>query len=315
MTTAIKSKLFRALGTLNTIQLFDDVQSDTLDRAERRVQDLDDRLSVYKPDSEISMLNASAGVKAVVIGKDTMELLRAGKQFSKITDGAFSMTTRPLSLLWSTNARCGIVPAKTEIEQAISLVNDEDLILNEANDTAMLTRTGQAVDLGGIAKGYAADEVKRILIDDGVQNAIINLGGTVTVLGDSKTVGIQHPDRANGISMGRINLSNRSIVTSGDYERYFEVDGVRYHHILDPQTGYPANTGLRSVTVIGASATALDALSTAVFVMGTKSGISLAERLEIGTVVVTTKLDVYCSDALRGMFSLLAATHNTRIHG
>lgn len=315
MTTALKSKLFRALGTLNTIQLFDDVPGDVLERAERRVQELDDKLSVFKPDSEISFLNAAAGVKPVPLSEDTIDLLRAGKRFSAITDGAFSLTTRPLSTLWSLNARCGSVPSRGEIEQALRFVNDADLILDEQNHTGMLNQFGQAVDLGGIAKGYAADEVKRILMEGGVQNAIVNLGGTVFVLGESRTVGIQHPDRATGISMGRLSLSNRAIVTSGDYERYFEVGGVRYHHIVDPKTGYPANAGLRSVTVIGENAMALDALSTAVFVMGAEQGVALTRRLGVETVLVTAELDVYCSDTLRGVFSLLTATQKTRIYG
>ena len=315
MTTVLKSKLFRALGTLNTIQLFDDVPSDTLERAERRVQELDDRLSVYKPESEISLLNAAAGVKPVAISEDTMELLRAGKRFSAMTGGAFSLTTRPLSALWSINARCGSVPSRVEIEQAARLVNDGDLMLDEQNHTAMLGKFGQAVDLGGIAKGYAADEVKRILKEGGVQNAIVNLGGTVAVLGDSRTVGIQHPDRATGISMGRLSLSDRAIVTSGDYERYFEVGGVRYHHILDPKSGYPASAGLRSVTLVGEHATALDALSTAIFAMGAEPGVRLARRFGIGAIFVTTELDVYCSDTLRSVFSLLTAPQSARIYG
>ncbi len=315
MTTALKSKLFRALGTLNTIQLFEDAPGDVLDRAEQRVQELDDKLSVFKPDSEISLLNAAAGVKPVALSVDTMDLLRAGKRFSAMTDGAFSLTTRPLSTLWSLNARCGSVPTRMEIEQALHLVSDADLILDEQNQTGMLNKFGQAVDLGGIAKGYAADEVKRILKEGGVKNAIVNLGGTVSVLGDSRMVGIQHPDRTTGISMGRLSLSDRSIVTSGDYERYFEVENIRYHHILDPETGYPANAGLRSVTVIGENAMALDVLSTAIFVLGAEDGVRLARRLGVETVLVTAGLDVYCSDALRGIFSLLTATQNTRIYG
>ncbi len=179
----------------------------------------------------------------------------------------------------------------------------------------MLKQVGQAVDLGGIAKGYAADEVARILREGGVTNAIVNLGGTVIAMGKSCIVGIQHPDRCTGIPMGRIALHDRAVVTSGDYERYFEVDGERYHHILDPRTGYPAKSGLRSVTVIGGSAMVLDALSTAIFVMGTEKGLPLARRLEAEAILVTGRLDVYCSRALRGGFSLLSATQNTRVFG
>lgn len=309
-----KSKVFRALGTINTIQVFDPACGEALERAALRVMELDDRLSVFKPESEIARLNAAAGVKPVHISADTMALLQAGLRFSNVTGGAFSMTTRPLSTLWSIHASCGTVPSKAEVERALSLVNDGDLLLNEAEGTAMLARFEQAVDLGGIAKGYAADEARRILLDGGVKNAIINLGGTVAILGENRVVGVQHPDRCTGISMGRLELANRSIVTSGDYERFYEVEGVRYHHILDPNTGYPAKAGLRSVTVTGDCAMTLDALSTAIFVLGEHKGAKLALEHNMGLVLVTDRLDVFCSDSLCGVFSLLTAS-NTVIIG
>lgn len=312
---ASKIKAFRALGTINTIQVFDAAETDAPERAVRRVLELDDRLSVYKPESEISRLNAAAGLRPVQIGADTMALLAAGKRFSNWSDGAFSLTARPLSALWAANASFGTVPSRNELERARLLADDADLRLDAPGGAAMLKQVGQAVDLGGIAKGYAADEVARILREGGVTNAIVNLGGTVIAMGKSCIVGIQHPDRCTGIPMGRIALHDRAVVTSGDYERYFEVDGERYHHILDPRTGYPAKSGLRSVTVIGGSAMVLDALSTAIFVMGTEKGLPLARRLEAEAILVTGRLDVYCSRALRGGFSLLSATQNTRVFG
>ena len=222
------------------------------------------------------------------------------------------MTTRPLSALWELNARCGTVPSRAEIEQAMLLVCDGDIVLDEEAETAMLKRFGQAVDFGGIAKGYAADEVRRILLEGGVTSALINLGGTVVSLGKERSVGIQHPDRCTGIAMGRVTLLDGCAVTSGDYERYYEVDGVRYHHILDPRTGCPSRSNLRSVTLIGESAMELDALSTAIFALGAEEGLPLAERAGVESIVVTDALDVFCSERLRENFSLLTAPQNAK---
>lgn len=304
------SRLFRALGTMNTItveQAEDHARAaDALERAERRVLELDKVLSAFRPESEVSLLNASAGCKEVSVGADTMFLLKESKRYSELTGGAFCVTTRPLSALWELNARCGTVPSRAEIEQALLLASDEDIVLDEEHGTAALKRFGQAVDFGGIAKGYAADEVRRILLEGGVTSALINLGGTVISLGRERNVGIQHPDRCTGIAMGRVTLCDNCAVTSGDYERYYEVDGVRYHHILDPRTGYPSRSNLRSVTLIGESAMELDALSTAIFALGAEDGLPLAEQAGVESVFVTNALDVFCSEHLRENFSLLA---------
>ncbi len=304
------SRLFRALGTMNTItveQAEDHARAaDALERAERRVLELNEALSAFRPESEVSLLNASAGCKEVSVGADTMFLLKESKRYSELTGGAFCVTTRPLSALWELHARCGTVPSRAEIEQALLLASDEDIVLDEEHGTAALKRFGQAVDFGGIAKGYAADEVRRILLEGGVTSALINLGGTVISLGRERNVGIQHPDRYTGIAMGRVTLRDNCAVTSGDYERYYEVDGVRYHHILDPRTGYPSRSNLRSVTLIGESAMELDALSTAIFVLGAEEGLPLAEQAGVESVFVTNALDVFCSEQLRENFSLLA---------
>jgi len=295
------------MNTITVEQAEDHARAaDALERAERRVLELDEALSAFRPESEVSLLNASAGCKDVSVGADTMFLLKESKRYSELTGGAFCVTTRPLSALWELNARCGTVPSRAEIEQALLLASDEDIVLDEEHGTAALKRFGQAVDFGGIAKGYAADEVRRILLEGGVTSALINLGGTVISLGRERNVGIQHPDRCTGIAMGRVTLCDSCAVTSGDYERYYEVDGVRYHHILDPRTGYPSRSNLRSVTLIGESAMELDALSTAIFALGAEEGLPLAEQAGVEFVFVTNALDVFCSERLRENFSLLA---------
>jgi len=303
--------VFTALGTTNRIQVLAYREriaaGEALKRAEERVRALHDRLSVFQPESEISLLNASAGCSSVPVSADTFLLLSESRRYSAISGGAFSITTRALSALWEIHARCGTVPSRMEVEHALTLVDDQDILLDEEAQTAELRRFGQSVDLGAIAKGYAADEVRRILLEGGVTGALINLGGTVCVIGDAKHVGIQHPDSVTGIAMGRISLKNACAVTSGDYERFYEVDGTRYHHIVDPRTGYPSKSGLRSVTLIGESALALDALSTAVFVLGAEAGLPLMREAGEEAVFVSDEMNVYCSDGLRGNFELLVS--------
>ena len=303
--------VFTSLGTTNRIQMLSyrdrTAAKAALKRAEARVRELHDNLSVFQPESELSLLNASAGCGGVPVGKDALYLLSESRRYSALSGGAFSITTRALSALWEIHARCGTVPLRSEVEHARALVDDQDILLDQEAQTAELRRFGQSVDLGGIAKGFAADEVRNILLDGGITEALINLGGTDCVIGGVKHVGIQHPDSVTGIAMGRISLSNACAVTSGDYERFYEVDGTRYHHILDPRTGYPAASGLRSVTLIGQSALALDALSTAVFVLGAEAGLPLIREAGMEAVLVTNEMNVFCSEGLRGSFELLVS--------
>lgn len=300
---------FAALGTQNCVTIYDYEDRISagvaLKRAEERVRLIHERLTVFQPESEISLLNASAGCSGIALSADTRFLLSESKRFSKLSNGAFSITTRALSALWEIHARCGTIPPRIEIEHAIKLVCDQDIRIDEDEQTAELRLFGQSVDLGGIAKGYAADEVRRILLEGGVTSALINLGGTICAIGEARRVGIQHPERLTGIAMGRIVLKNACAVTSGDYERFYEVDGTRYHHIVDPRTGYPSRSGLRSVTLVGKNALELDALSTAVFVLGAEAGMPLLETLGVEAVFVTEGLDVFCTKGLRNQFELI----------
>jgi len=311
--TAVQTKMFRALGTMNTMQACGETAAEALESAARRVLELDDRLSVFKPESDVARLNAAAGARPVSIGGDAMHLLLAGKRYSAETAGAFSLTTRPLTALWNEHKKLGTVPDADEIEAARARIGDAEVILDEAAGTAMLPRFGQAVDLGAIAKGYAADEVLRILREYGVENALVNLGGTIAVLGEKRLIGIQHPARLTGIPMGRLAVESGAVVTSGAYERVVVVDGVRYHHILDPRTGFPARANLRSVTLAGPSAMELDALTTAIFVLGAEQGARLAAGHKLGLVLVTDAMDVLCSDNLCGSFSLLEEARSVRV--
>lgn len=305
-------KSFPAMGTVNTITVYRQAEEYALQTAVHRVLELDDRLSVFKAGSEISQINAAAGKRFVSIGADTLGLLKAAKEFSALSEGAFSVTTHPLTELWGIGTSHCAAPDEKSRELARRLIDDRDLILDEAGGRAMLRRQRQAVDLGGIAKGFAADEARRILTEAGVTDAIINLGGTVVVMGRPGIVGIQHPGKSTGIPMGRLQLTNRAVVTSGSYERFAELNGKQCHHILNPATGSPSDSGLCSVTVIGSSAAELDALSTAVFVLGTEKGLQLAKKRGADVIFVSDEMNVFCSPALRGQLFLYPNFVNAR---
>ena len=187
------------------------------------------------------------------------------------------------------------------------MIGWEDIEIDAGKSQVYLTRPGMAVDLGAIAKGYIADRVKEVLEDDGVKHAIVSLGGNVQLVGDTAYgVGIQDPDQGTGVYLGAIPLTDASAASSGDYERYFEKDGVRYHHILDPKTGYPADTGLRGVSVAAPVSVDADALSTAVFLLGPGEGMALIEGLPgIEAVLVTDDNEILLSSGLKENFELV----------
>ena len=177
--------------------------------------------------------------------QDTYSVIEKAVQYSKLTDGALDATIEPIVKLWGIGTDKERVPSKNEIEEKLKLVNYKDIILDNKNSTVQLKRTGQAIDLGAIAKGYTADEIKKVLLDNKISSALINLGGNVFAVGNktdgtSWNIGIQNPLDTRGQYLGTISVTDKSVVTSGNYERFFIVDGKRYHHIFDPKTGYPS---------------------------------------------------------------------------
>lgn len=304
MIKRIQKTIF-ALGTVNTVSLTGTEDLAAARMATERVRELDERLSVFKAASDISKINAAAGKGYVTVHQDTLHIIKAALYYSQLSQGAFDITMRPLTKLWDIGIKGFFVPSDAEIAEARGFVDYRDIIINEAEAAVKLKRTGQAIDLGGIAKGYAADEVGRILKENGVRDALINLGGTVKVIGPPRTVGLQHPALPTGRPMGKLMIENQAVVTSGSNEKSFIKEGVRYHHILDPRSGSPAEAGLLSVTLIGGSCTELDALSTAVFVLGIREGNRILENRGIEAVYVTKALEILLSPGIKDRFKLL----------
>ena len=296
--------MFPALGTVNTITLFDTVHKRTADDARSFVCDLDQKLSVFRPDSELSRFNALRGGKWMSVSEDTFVIFQESVLCGKLTNGSFDVTAGPLSALWRDAIRNRRLPSAEEIQHAKRLVDYRDLRLDDLKKRVCLRKSGQSVDFGGIAKGYAADKVVELLQCDGVQNAVLNLGGTVGVLGRPQRVGIQDPSRPTGAPLGALTLQNEFAVTSGSYERGAVIDGKRRHHIIDPRTGMPSCSGLLSVTLVGQCATELDALATAAFILGTEDAVPILRSRGIEAVFVMETGEVFVTPDLQSNFQL-----------
>lgn len=233
------------------------------------------------------------------VSGECMALLLEAVRWAGITGGAFDLTIGPLVKLWQLELGKRSVPRPESIARCLDLVNYCDLQLDERRLSARLRKTGQLVDLGGIAKGCAGDQAAAVYRAHYIQSAFINLGGNVVVVGgqvagSSWRVGVQHPRRRAGDCLGVIHGRDESLVTSGDYERYYRRGRTRYHHIIDPRTGDPSRSGLISVTVVHQLSMAADVLSTAVLVLGLDAGLELI-RATAGAkaVLVTSDLEVY----------------------
>lgn len=241
-----------------------------------RMQAVEKEMSRFHSDSSVSEINQQAGQTAVKVSPDLFNLLQRGQEWGKLSQGHFDITIGAVSRLW--NFEHNTPPEQKSLSTAISLVDYHKLQLNTNTSTTYLTQKGMLLDLGGIAKGYAVDEAIRILRKHGIHQALVNAGGDMRALGGKSQnqpwkVGLQHPRQPKKVIAG-IALTDKAIVTSGDYERFFIKDGIRYHHIINPYTGKPA-PDLISVTVIAPLAETADVLSTAVFVLGPKRGLEL----------------------------------------
>lgn len=303
-----KTLEFYGLGTSNQITLYDDGYQSAFDHALAKVREIESRLSVFRPNSEIARLNEQAGIRPVIMSPETLKLFEYALHMKQKSGGAFDITTGPLIRLWGIGKKQDFIPCQSQIEECRSLVHSTKIQIDPENHTAYLPHPEQSVDLGGIAKGYAADEVKKILLAYGVKRATINLGGNIITIGEKEqgipwTIGIQNPLAPTGTYVGTIKVTDATIVTSGTNERFFLKDGVRYHHLLDPRTGIPARSGLLSVTVVSSNSMEADALTTALFILGMKEGTKLLQEKEAEAIFLTEDGQIYTTEGLRDNFS------------
>ena len=308
-----KSDLF-ALDTYITFTVSDGERSKAaVEAAKNRIREIEERMSATRPDSDISRINENAGRQPVKVNPDTFFVIQKALEYAALSDGSFDISMRPVSVLWDITGENPRVPSPEEIERALALVDYRKIRLDEQETTVYLEEEGMAIDLGGIAKGYAGDEAVRILKEYGVKNGLINLGGNIVAVngkadGSPWHIGIQNPreedDEQKRKHVAIIDTSGDAIVTSGDYERYmveyYEQTGIRYHHIFDPETGYPAKNGVISVSIVTESSIDADALSTSVFVMGVEIGLKLINRLEdVDAMIITEDKSIYFSEGFK----------------
>lgn len=240
---------------------------------------IDRLMSHYKPDSQLSAINARAAREPVVVDPELFELLRESVRFSELTEGAFDITYASVGYLY--DYRKHVRPNDAEIRKALPGVNFRNMALDEKRRSVRFEKPGMRIDLGGIAKGYAVDRGIELLQKRGVQHAVVTAGGDTRIIGDRFgrpwVIGIRHPDDEKKL-VTRIPLVDTAMSTSGDYERYFDEDGVRYHHIIDPKNGRSASR-VRSATILGPTALQTDGLSKTAFVLGPEKTIEIIERM------------------------------------
>lgn len=273
--------------------------SEIMDHCEQLCEDYEQLLSPTIETSEISRIN-SAGGAPVEVSAETAELIRDGIRYGELSDGKFDITIASASNLWNfTDNPDKIIPDADALAEAVTHVDYRSVQVD--GNTVTLTDPQAKIDLGGIAKGYIADKMKEYLKSQGIEHALINLGGNMLALGSRYDgtpfrIGLQKPFAQNGTVLGSLSVTDCSVVTSGNYERYFEKDGVVYHHILDPDTGYPVENGLDQVSIISDLSVDGDALSTTCFVLGLDKGLELIESLDgIEAVFVTSDGEIFTS--------------------
>lgn len=283
------------MDTVITVTVWDS-DLETLNGAIELCRQYEHLLSRTIDSSDIATLNRN---KLATVSSDTVELLQLALEVSERSNGSFDVTILPLVEIWDIN-NADTPPSKKSIDEAIKSANYKAITI----DGTTVNTNGVRLDLGGIAKGFIADKVCEYLTSRGVKKAIINLGGNVQLIGSNGgkdyTVGIQKPFGLHGESAVLLKLQNKTAVTSGIYERYFEFEGKIYHHVLDPKTGYPTDNGIQSVTILANRSALADSLSTACLVLGVEEGTKLAKSfgaeavflLSDGSIVVTENLKV-----------------------
>lgn len=298
------------MGTVVTVSLYDSNDEEILNKAFNKVKELEATLSINENGTLVDEINDEAGIKPVKVYDDTYNIIKKAIEYSKLSNGLFDISVGPIVKLWNIGLPEARVPSQEEIDEKLPLIGYNDIEIDDSNKTIFLKRKGMMIDLGGIAKGYTADVISDILTKEGVKSAIINLGGNVfahgkKVNGDDWKIGIQNPFTERGGIVGTITTSNKSVVTSGIYERYIEKDGVKYHHILSPSTGYPYDNEIAGITIVSDKSVDGDALSTSVFAMGVEEGMNFVNTLDgIDAIFITKDYKVYITDGLKSIFTL-----------
>jgi len=298
--------------TVVTLSLYGDPDDSVYTKVFARLHQIENLMSDYQAGSEISQVAQKAGVGSVKVSPETLAVLKSALAESALTGGIFDPTIGPITHLWNVEGDHPTVPSAQAIAQARTFVNWKDVVIDEAAGTVALKRPGMTLDFGGVAKGFAMDEAVKIAKGMGVKAGVFNMGNSSIGFlgrkpnGEPWRVGVQNPFQPAAKSFAIVEGTEMTVETSGPYERFFLQDGKRYHHIMDPRTGSPADSGLEQVTVLLPLDTKLaDGLSTSCFILGLDKGMALIESLpEAAAIFVTSDHKVYLSSRVGNRFSL-----------
>ena len=297
-TTSAKDRTYTdtLYDTVIKVQVLDPVDKDVMSGLKTLCKKYDTMFSMYVEGSDIYNINHAGGAP-VSVSQDTATLIQKGIYYSGLSNGSFDIMIGAVSQLWDFTSGNGTVPDEAAIAAALTHVNYKNITVS--GTTVQLSDPEAAIDVGAIAKGYIADRVKSYLKDNGVKHAVIDLGGNVLLIG-SKTdgskynIGIQKPFSETGEPITSIKVADKSVVTTGIYQRYFEANGKIYHHILDPHTGYPCENTLYSDTIITNSSLTADALSTTCYLMGYEAANKLVDQLDnVDAVFITNDNEIH----------------------
>ena len=291
------------MGTRCYVELWADDPAkgdEAIDAVMAELRRIDNLMSHYKPESQLSQINAHANERPVQVDKELFDLIKLSTHYSQITEGAFDINYASVGYLY--NYPLHVHPSEQQIKQALPAVNWRNMLLDEEHHTVRFEHPGMRIDLGGIGKGYAVDRGIDLLKARGITHALVTAGGDSRIIGDRFgrpwLVAIRHPDNPKKV-VTRIPLSDSAVSTSGDYERYFDEKGVRYHHIIDPRTGHSASK-VRSATILAPTATQTDGMSKTAFVLGAEKALEIINRLpEYDAVFVLPDGRVLYSNGLR----------------
>ncbi len=257
-------------------------------------------ISSWDPNSQTSKIISNAGIKPVKVDKELFQLIERALAISKLTDGAFDISYASMDKIWRFDGSMKTMPSEEEIKASVSKVGFQHIILNKEKQTVFLELKGMKIGFGAIGKGYAADKAKQLLISKGVKAGIINASGDMNTWGKQPNgkdwmIAITNPMNKN-IAFATLPISNKAVVTSGNYEKYVTFNNIRYTHIIDPRTGYPA-TDIISVSVFAPKAELADALATSIFVMGTEVGLNRINQLKgIDCIIIDSKGNIHTSN-------------------
>ena len=305
------SRLELFMGTAIKVTLYNGGSEEILDKVFDRILEIENLVSINKENTELTNLNENAGIKSVKLSETSYDIIKKGIHYSQISQGGYDITIGPLVKLWSIGLPEAKVPNKDEIEETIKNIDYSKVTMNDETKEVFLKDKNMMLDLGSIAKGYVADEVASMLKEENVDQAIIDLGGNIYALGlkngdTNWKIGIQNPFDSRGQAVGVLEVSDKSVVTSGIYERFLEKDGVKYHHILNPKTGYPFESNIAGVSIVSDKSIDGDALSTLVFTKGVEEGLEFVESLKnIDAIFITNDKQVYSTSGVKDNFKIL----------